>query len=258
MALWKYYPQSPYVESATLTALTGTSSTLHCCLSYRAKNRCDVDTVSGSEFAFKIDAGMGIAITPDFVGFINHNLNAGECVLHVICGNAADNGTTWDFVAFDGEGGDIGGLPIDITELQYLKTKRYWKISISGITAPAYFGNFFMGVSRLPSVDCNYGSPILYDRSGVKTSETDGGSVFSIKRYGLKRIWNIAYEAISDADKAVLVGLESDCDGPHRPFIFTDTDSSLFYGRLNSQMQVTPTTAGLWDVSFQIREEITT
>ena len=257
MANWKYYPQNVYVEQATLTALTGTSSTLGLCQNYRARSRCDIDTVSNYTFAFKITTQGTTAITPNFCAFVNSNFQGGG--LYVYCGESVDNGTTWDHYAVDDYGLATGISPVLVcTNWIGTKSKIHWRVLLTATETSAYFGNFFMGAARTPSVDCNYGQPLIYDRTGVKISETDGGNVFSIKRYGLKRIWTIQYEAINDADMAILTGLESDCDGPHRPFIFTDSDGALYYGRMNSQMQATPTTAGLWDVTFQIREEITT
>lgn len=261
---WKYYP--PHIElfTATLTATTGTSSTLANINEPHRLIRMDVDTVGtfsggdGDEFAFRIDYGAGVTMPATFIALVNHNLYQETGNLFVYIDQADNSGLTTPAAALGSQTAGSGDEPIWVEEIVTGYTKRYWWVLFDEITTAGYCGACLLGSKVEPSIDPNYGSPRLVDiNSGRILTNTPDGYTHKTRLHGHKYNWPVKYESISTADKTILETWLTDDDLIDTPFVFTnDGGTTFYYGELLDDISITETIAGLWNVEFSISEVI--
>lgn len=263
-----FFPTSPLVEVATLTDVTGTSSTKTNALNNRPSSKLEVDTVAGTgsdEYKVRIDVGSGNTLNPTFIAFVNHNLYQETCILQLY-NDTADNASLTSPWPLFGGGDPSPRSAISTDEPIWLErqfsspsAKRYHWILFDSIAATAYLGCLLFGIEVEPSVDPNLPITEEHDRMGAIVNRSSGGVKWVTRNHKDIRVWDFLYELIDDTNQAKLVGLwrESDGDAIDRPLIFTlDGGTTFYYGLIVGNPVVEMTEAGLWNVNFQIEEVI--
>lgn len=260
---WIYYP--PHIElfTATLTATTGTSSTLANIHEPHKNVKMDVDTVgtyvSGAdEFMYRIDFGSGVTKTADFIALVNHNLyqETGALRLYV---DATDNSAlATPLQARAALSATATDEPIWVASVVAGYTKRYWWPFFDSIAATAYCGTLLLGVTVNPTVDPSWEQPIEIDiESGRIVNMSPDGFNWKTRNHGVKYGWQVKYELLNDSDMAIMLAWLADTDFVDTPFVFTnDGGTNYYYAELIGNPQIIPQQAGLRDLMFTIAEVI--
>ena len=259
---WKFYPQSPLVEAATLVADIGTSSTKDNILNNRKLSLLNVDTVTAGQYRLQIDVGSGNTIDPDFMALVNHNLYTDTATVGLTHSTADTvTGTAPSPVATDSftvVTMTSAHQPIFVKTGIIVLAKRYWWLDITTSSAIAYIGQLLIGVTVNPSVDPNWESPIEIDiESGRIVNISPGGFNWKTRTHGIKQGWQVKYQFLSDADVTLFKAWLADDDFIDTPFVFTnDGGTTYYYGELMGNPQFKPVQAGLTDLEFFISEVI--
>lgn len=258
---WKYYIPHNELFSATLTATTGTSSTLANIQNVRRYSRMDVDTVgtyvSGSdEFMFRIDFGSGVTKTCNFVALLNHNLVTETGKLRVYTDNADNASLTDPQFMLNEEDVVAGDDPIWVEAADNERTKRYFWVLFDSIAATAYCGICLLGEVLNPTPDPNWESPIEIDIESGRIINTTPAGVQWITRTSEKANgFAVRYEVITTAQKDEIA--DALFAYPDNPFVFTnDGGTTYYYGRVFGNPVLTPVQAGLWNLEFTIQEAV--
>lgn len=260
--LWKFYPPHPALASATLTATTGTSSTLASSVDNRKLSLMNVDTVgtyvSGAdEFMYKIDFGSTKAC--DFIAIVNHSLYTTETAqLRVYVDNLDNSGLTNPITPLGAQSAAAGDEPIWFEAFTASYTKRYFWPLLDSIAATAYAGLIIIGAKVEPTNDPNWESDIEIDiESGRIVNKGPGGYNWKTRTHGVKRGWQVHYEFLNDADRAILENWLSDSDYADTPFVFTKDGGTVFYyGELIGNPVIKEMQSGLHNIDFTISEVI--
>lgn len=260
---WIFYP--PHIEmfTATLTATTGTSSTLANLHEPHRFVRMDVDTVgtyvSGAdEFMYRIDFGSGVTKTADFIALVNHNFYSETASLRVYVDSTDNASLTGPLQARASVAAVSTDEPIWVETVISGYTKRYWWPFFDSISANAYCGSLLLGVTVNPTVDPIWESLVEIDiESGRIVNTTPDGYNHKVRKHGIKYGWEVKYQFLSDADVATFKAWLAHADYVDTPFVFTDNGgTNYYYGELMGNPQFTPVQAGLTDLSFFISEVI--
>lgn len=259
---WKFYPPHYALESATLTATTGTSSTLDNIKNQRPALKMEVDSVgtyvSGAdEFMFKVD--FGATQTNSFVALVNHNLYQETGQLRVYA-DAVDNpALTTPITPLGVVSAVATDEPIWLGEFAGTHTKRYLWPHFDSISAAAYCGTLLLGEIAEPSVDPSWESPITIDiESGRIINVSPSGFSWKTRTHGIKNGWAVKYQLLNDADYAILNNWLTDSERVDMPFVFTDDGgTTYYYGELIGEPIISRVQAGLFNVEFTIQEVLT-
>jgi len=256
---WKYYIPHNELFSATLTATTGTSSTLANIQNVRRYSRMDVDTVAGTgsdEFKFRVDYGAGVTKSGEFIALLNHNLYTETCNLYVYVDATDNSALATPLAALNVQAATSADSPIWVEEIVTGYTKRYWWPLFDSIAATAYCGICLLGEVLNPTPDPNWESPIEIDIESGRIINTTPAGVQWITRTSEKANgFAVRYEVITTAQKDEIV--DALFTYPDNPFVFTnDGGTTYYYGRVFGNPVLTPVQAGLWNLEFTIQEAV--
>lgn len=261
---WIYYPAHPDLQTATLTATAGTSSTVANTVNTRILSRMDVDTlgtyVSGTdEFMYRIDFGSGNTKQIDFIYIVGHNLYQETASLRLYYDISDNASLTSPATLIGGNAAVSTDEPIWVETIgSVVAAKRYYWVLLDSIAATAYAGCIGIGYSVNPSVDPNWERSIEINiESGRIVNASHGGFNWKTRTHGVKRGWQVGYELISESDKDELLDWLSDADYADTPFVFTnDGGTTFYYGELIGNPILTPVQSGLYNLEFTISEVI--
>lgn len=261
---WKFYPPHYELETATLTATTGTSSTLNNIKNQRPGLKMDVDTVGtyvggADEFMYRIDFGAGVTKGCEFIALVNHNLYQEAAQLRLYVDTTDNSGLTGPITPVGAQAAVSTDEPIWLEEFTGEYTKRYFWPFFDSISAAAYCGVALIGSIVEPSVDPSWETPITIDiESGRIVNVSPTGFPWKTRTHGVKNAWNVKYQLLNDADYAILSNWLTDSERVDLPFVFTnDGGTTYYYGELVGDATITPVQAGLFNVEFQIQEVLT-
>lgn len=246
------------LESATLTS-TPAAAAAYPVTNINDRNKNTICKPS-SAADWYVDMNMGSSLTANAIAVINHNLDtssaAGLRLQHDDNGSYSSptyvigDAFLWDTIG-------SGDAPI------YYKTfssasDQYWRVIIDNATTSSYIGTILLG-TILPLTP-NPDQPRQRDhRYGVSTFETSGGQVYTNYHHGLVRGFDLKWSDITTTNKNYLVDtLWAGISGGRYPFLFVDTDSSLYYVRadMGGAMSQSESKHGLWTVGLKMEEEL--
>ena len=73
---------------------------------------------------------------------------------------------------------------------------------------------------RNPNIGVSYGT----DYSGIQTNQAVGGEIYTVERFGKRRLWGMNYTFLTSADQVKLQALIDYADGKKTFFYFSEDD----------------------------------
>lgn len=264
MSIHKFYPQHALVEAATLTDLTGASTSKENMLDYRRSHYAVITTVSAGSYWFKVDLGASNALAPTFIAFVDNNFYPLATGVDLILDSSPD-AAAWTTIASDNHGAN--DTPIWVhTFAAPANARRYFRVRLGTSSANLIanihrFGCMFIGTSYEPSIDPNYDQPIVDDSSGTTLNRASGGALFAVQRYADFAVHGIGYETLPTVDRTILENLKNYVGGSLKPFVSAidvgDGTLGYIYARIvKDSYQAVQTQSGLWAVKFNLMEEV--
>jgi len=185
---------------------------------------------------FTID--LGVARACDTIALINNDWNNPTSVTGIKLHTENDDDGAWDSAVTYAIGG-AGSWETDTAADQPIwyeefdsALRRYWRLTCVGCSGavPHKLGTILLG--ERVDLSLNYDKPrSLSVDYGVETWETSGGRKFSIKRHDDRQSFALKWSALSSANKNKFTTLWEETEGGHLPFLFKDTDDSLYFVR---------------------------
>lgn len=211
------------------------------------------------------DFGAGKRICNSIV-LVNNNGNSDAFSIKLSTEDTDDNG--WDDV-ITYHVGSAGAYHASVAadEPHWEETfegtevnKRYWRLEMDSIATTNYIGTALLGIFVADIDDWHYDNPrTRVDTFGISTLTTPGGYVHSHKRIELQKRFPLTWSRVSSGwrDTVVDTFWES-VNGGHLPFLFKDTDGSLYWVRADNRGHLVNTEDEhkRWGFSLNLKEEL--